>query len=433
MVRSAKDAARPPIEGPTACQQGAGIDRQAAVEALVARLDPRIGEIADRVVAQQSREIPSYDGLAPATRSDIRTMAVRLLEWVLDALGRGTELRPEQAELLRVSAERRVRQRVPMDALLHAYRTWQQVFWHEIQASITTPGEREAALWIAERLMMHVNAASTVVAQAYLDAQAGVSAERDLVRRDLLEALISGRTAAEYIRAQVDVLIAPDEHHVVVIARHRAPLAATHDAMRAASEVLKRQLGGGHFGLKVGLRDDEAIVITRNVSAADAHEVARLASVAAQELGDFVIGIGRRHAGESAIAESYAEACQAVEIAMIAGGPPRAIAFVDVLLDHILRSSPEASTLLDETIAPLIRYDELRHASLLSTLRTYFESTFNLTRSAALLHVDPNTVRYRLQRIAELTGQDPAKPKDLLLLLMGLQLHDLGASAGSQP
>ncbi len=60
-----------------------------------------------------------------------------------------------------------------------------------------------------------------------------------------------------------------------------------------------------------------------------------------------------------------------------------------------------------------------------STLRAYLESGFNLTKTAGILCVHPNTVVYRLRRIKEITARDPHNPNDLLLLCLGLKMFGL--------
>jgi DNA-binding PucR family transcriptional regulator len=140
----------------------------------------------------------------------------------------------------------------------------------------------------------------------------------------------------------------------------------------------------------------------------------------------FGIGVGSWHPGRDGVAAGYAEAREAAEIAA-AGGKPTALAFDEVAIDSMLRSSPHAGRVLTDTLEPLREYDARRQAELVPTLRAYIGSGFNLTRSAGELCVHANTVVYRLKRIKELTGRDPHDPDDLLLLALGLRLWDLGA------
>jgi DNA-binding PucR family transcriptional regulator len=101
------------------------------------------------------------------------------------------------------------------------------------------------------------------------------------------------------------------------------------------------------------------------------------------------------------------------------------VAFDEVLVDSIVRSSRHAERILDDTVTPLLAYDAEHHSELVATLRAFVDSSFNLTKSAENLSVHPNTVVYRLRRIRELTGRDPHAPDDLLLLHLGLKLIDL--------
>ena len=50
-----------------------------------------------------------------------------------------------------------------------------------------------------------------------------------------------------------------------------------------------------------------------------------------------------------------------------------------------------------------------------------------LEPTARNLFVHPNTVRYRLHRIADLTGRDPWHPRDLLVLQTAIILGRLAA------
>jgi DNA-binding PucR family transcriptional regulator len=99
-------------------------------------------------------------------------------------------------------------------------------------------------------------------------------------------------------------------------------------------------------------------------------------------------------------------------------------------MDHVLRTSPRAARIAGDTIAPLREYDSRRNAGLVDTLRAYLDCDFNVSRSAERLIVHPNTVIYRLDRIKTLTGRDPRRSDDVILLALGLKLgaEDVGTS-----
>jgi DNA-binding PucR family transcriptional regulator len=72
-----------------------------------------------------------------------------------------------------------------------------------------------------------------------------------------------------------------------------------------------------------------------------------------------------------------------------------------------------------------------RHAALLSTTEQYLEHGGSLEATARALYVHPNTVRYRLGRIAAVTGYDLTAPREAWAARIGLVLGGLGAPGTS--
>jgi DNA-binding PucR family transcriptional regulator len=65
--------------------------------------------------------------------------------------------------------------------------------------------------------------------------------------------------------------------------------------------------------------------------------------------------------------------------------------------------------------------------ALLDTLTTYLEQGSSLEATARLLFVHPNTVRYRLRRVAELTDYTPSVGRDGFTLWVAVALGRLAA------
>jgi sugar diacid utilization regulator len=63
--------------------------------------------------------------------------------------------------------------------------------------------------------------------------------------------------------------------------------------------------------------------------------------------------------------------------------------------------------------------------SVLETLEAYFAAGSSLEATGRALFVHPNTVRYRLRRIAEVTDLDPVEPRDAYTLRVALSLGRL--------
>ena len=67
--------------------------------------------------------------------------------------------------------------------------------------------------------------------------------------------------------------------------------------------------------------------------------------------------------------------------------------------------------------------------ALTETLDAYLDSGGAIEACARKLFVHPNTVRYRLKRIADFTGRDPTLPRDAYVLRVAATVGRLGRQA----
>ena len=94
------------------------------------------------------------------------------------------------------------------------------------------------------------------------------------------------------------------------------------------------------------------------------------------------------------------------------------------LLFRVLASRPEeVRSFYEDTVAPIVRYDEQYRSDLLHTLDAYLDHNCNMNATAAAIYAHRHTVAYRLDRIRELTGLDPTHSEDRERLGLGLKAH----------
>ena len=107
-------------------------------------------------------------------------------------------------------------------------------------------------------------------------------------------------------------------------------------------------------------------------------------------------------------------------------GAPRPVSARELL--------PERALLGDATAAAALEADVMRPLSdagpaLMETLDAYLDSGGAIEACARKLFVHPNTVRYRLKRIADFTGRDPTVPRDSYVLRVASTVGRLARQA----
>jgi sugar diacid utilization regulator len=94
------------------------------------------------------------------------------------------------------------------------------------------------------------------------------------------------------------------------------------------------------------------------------------------------------------------------------------------LLFRVLASHPEeVRSFYDDTVAPIVRYDDQYRTDLVGTLEAYLDQNCNMNATAAAIYAHRHTVAYRLERVKELTGLDPMLSEDRERLGLGLKAY----------
>ena len=138
-------------------------------------------------------------------------------------------------------------------------------------------------------------------------------------------------------------------------------------------------------------------------------------------------GLGRPASTVAEWRVSYKEAGQAVAAArrMGEGGP---LFFGDLSVHRLLfqlEGHPELTAFVRETLGALIEYDNAHHSSLIQTLASYFAHHGNLSQTAEALYIHRNTLQYRMDRIAEISGFDLDNPETRLAVQLAIKAYRL--------
>ncbi len=205
-----------------------------------------------------------------------------------------------------------------------------------------------------------------------------------------------------------------------------------HTALRAASVVVAgaRGLAGEHEG--------RLVLIAPDADPAESGE--RLREAIARVGGSATVGVALVESGTDAasysagVREAYAEARRCLDTLLTLGrqgevSDARGLGLARLLLGD--NGPEELGSFLDVTIGPVREYDARRGTSLIATLEAWFATGGRLKAAAERLHVHPNTVTQRLDRIDDLLGdwREPGHSLDVQLALRVARLHAVRVSA----
>lgn len=407
---------------------------QDALRTLAQRIAVGQPELARTIVTRIRTDIVSYTLLEGEPEFDEAVQyASQNIDALLDGLTNPDPIPQPLLQHTRQTAQQLVSRGVSLSAIHHAGRVWGATVWDAVLAAARTdhPQEREAALQIASHIWRHVDTISTTAALAYLDEVT----DRGLLGRQLMDTLLAGRGDTEFAdRLAHSLHLRLGQHHAVILIRGdgiphedttQRPL-ATQITLDYIVDAARNHLHPTAGSLLLAIRLGDLVALYPVHGPNDLHQIRQDCQALANNINiNISIGISGTHHGLPNIATALAEARDAVAIAAGTGIHNRPITLEDVLVDHMLRSSPHAQRILKNTLKPLHQYDQQHHADLQKTLHTYLTANTNLTQTARQLNVHPNTIVYRLHRIQDLTGHDPRTTNELLTLYLALKLTQL--------
>jgi sugar diacid utilization regulator len=127
-------------------------------------------------------------------------------------------------------------------------------------------------------------------------------------------------------------------------------------------------------------------------------------------VGAWRIGVGGAHQGPGGVRLSYEQAQEALELGLRFGRQERVLDAADMLMHRVLVRDDTAMRELMQAVLQPLTAARGGAEPLLRTLEAYFEANGNASLAARSLHLSVRAMTYRLAKIAELTGRDPADP-----------------------
>jgi hypothetical protein len=354
----------------------------------VAAVRPILGELVEGILGAVRGENPAYSEVLTGPEGvGIRMGIEQAVKSFLDAIERGERPALETGEIWRRLGEAEFQAGRSLEALRAAWRTGTRAAWRgaaELGAQAGVPTTIVIAL--AEAIFVYTDELGTDVVEGYLRMQSDEAGERERRRR---------RLAA--------VLLDPEDYDPEAIA-HAAELARWPIPPAVAVLALATDTPGA-VGRRLDLdvlsgadRDGAWLVIP------DPDAPGRAAALASATAGTPAVLGPTVPAREASRSLHWARLMlRLLDSGVLPSEHPTRV--VDHLASLIVHQDEElARELVRTRLAPLDALAASERARLLETLTAWLAHQRHTPAIAAELHVHPQTVRYRVNRLRELLG-----------------------------
>ena len=126
------------------------------------------------------------------------------------------------------------------------------------------------------------------------------------------------------------------------------------------------------------------------------------------------------------VKKSLSQSEQAIRVAQTLPGTDKCMGFDELGFYKVLFNVKDREELEDfrnEVLFTLLEYDQKHGAELVNTLSVFLEENDNFIRVSEKLYIHRNTLKYRLQKISEISGRNLTNPKDRMLLYFATIVH----------
>ena len=356
------------------------------IEAQLAMMATELSQQADELVAGQLRVIGAIGSYRVVPPSEIRPSAHRNVLRVVSALRGEDHLSAGVAADERETGRRRALQGIPSADVLTAYRSCIALLRDEfLRLAQAEAIPADAVLLGTQQIWQLGDHYSSEFLDGHREAELDLTRRAEQQQTILLARLLKGTmTTDQVVAAGIGFGFAVDKHYWVLRARSDStdPVALSNRMRRAAGEQ-DTALVGTYGG-------DVAAVLSRPITG--------------ELTDDVTIGLAGP-TGLSQLRTGFAEATQLLEVATRFGH--RGI--VDhsrMALRLAVAKEPELGKQLHARYVEPVEAESAIGEVLLASVETYLTRRRSIPEAATVLSVHVNTLRYRLERFAMLTGAD---------------------------
>jgi DNA-binding PucR family transcriptional regulator len=380
----------------------------------VRRMERAAGALGTAAIAAMDERLPWYRNMSAENRSWLGLVAQAGIAAFLDWLRHPERNRPAVTEVFG-TAPRELARAVSLQHAVEMVR----VIIDAVEAQVdelAAPGDerelREAVLTYAREIAFSAAQvyARTAEARGAWDARLEALVVDSVVRGETEDSLHSWASALNWSSSPVVVVVG-------TIGDEDGP--GLSDGAEPLIEDIRAQARRARLDMLAGVQGNRLILVLGGTE-----DPIAAAERFAGRFGPGPVIAGPLVRDLRAASVSARAALAALRAAPAWPEAPRPAGADELLPERALDGDPDArAALISDVYEPLAGGG---HA-LLDTLTTYLEQGSSLEATARLLFVHPNTVRYRLRRVAELTEYTPSAGRDGFTLWVAIALGRLAA------
>jgi hypothetical protein len=358
----------------------------------IARLEASMGALGTAAMLSMDRRLPWFRSMSAENRSWLGLVAQAGVAAFLDWVKHPERTRPAVAGEVFGTAPRELARAVTLQQAVEMVRVIVDVVESQVDDLAAPGGEaelREAVLRYTREIAFGTAQvyARTAEARGAWDARLEALVVESLVRGEVDEGLQSWASALNWSFSPVTVIVGSAEGSTST---------STAEGLIDEFRILARR---ARLDLLAGVHGSRLVLIVGG--SADPLDAARHF---AGRFGPGPVVVGPAAADLQSAVTSAGAALAGLRAAGGWPDAPRPVLASELLPERALDGDESARTeLIEDVYEPLLRGG----TALLDTVMTYLEQGNSLEATARLLFVHPNTVRYRLRRITELTGITP--------------------------
>jgi DNA-binding PucR family transcriptional regulator len=381
----------------------------AVPESLLRRIKQYSGRLATEAVHVMGERLPFFADLEASQRASVQlvvqTALVNFAEWMRNPRG-DVGYTAEAFALVPQELTRRIALAQTVDMV----RVTMEHFEEAVPMLARNDGQRTA---LTVGILRYSRNLAFAAASGYADAAEARGAWDTRMEANVVDAVVRGDIGPQ-LQSQAAALNWDATAPATVLVGFPRP-----DRVEFASEDVHEIVNrNGRAALSDVHGTWLVVIVSGHLSPTD-----RILAELLQAFSDEPVVIGPFASSLVAAHYSAGEAIAGMNAVAGWSGAPRPVSARELLPERALLGDPSAIAALDsDVMRPLADAGP----ALTETLDAYLDSGGAIEACARKLFVHPNTVRYRLKRIADFTGRDPTLPRDAYVLRVASTVGRLG-------